>query len=61
MLTLDIDDPVLCIYEQQKLFDFELNWFNGIKRLREIYNFTESDGEISEMSRSSGSTLFVRR
>ena len=40
ILTLDVQDPVQLMYNQQKLFEYEKNWFNEVCRLRIKYGIS---------------------
>ena len=51
ILTLDENDPVRCAYNQQKLFPYEKNWYNEVILLRSKFELTETDDEISVMSK----------
>lgn len=51
ILTLQDDDPVKLTYEQQSRFEYECNWYNEVKCLRDKYSFTVTDNEIKEMSK----------
>ena len=51
ILTLDETDPVRCAYNQQKLFPYEKNWYNEVLSLRSTYELTETDEEISIISK----------
>ena len=50
ILTLDAEDPVYLSYNQQKLFEFEKNWYNEVMQLRSKYGLTQTDDEIGKMS-----------
>ena len=51
ILTLDVSDPVHQAYNQQKLFEFEKNWYNEVKVLRVKFELLESEDEIMSMSK----------
>ena len=51
ILNLEETDPVFLDYCQQKLFEYEKNWFNEVVALRDKYDISESDDQIREMSR----------
>ena len=51
ILNLEETDPVFLVYCQQKLFEYEKNWFNEVVGLRDKYGISETDEQIREMSR----------
>ena len=51
ILSLDDDDPVLQDYNQQKIFEYEGNWYNEVIILRGRYELLETDAEIISMSK----------
>ena len=52
ILTLGDDDPVKLTYYQQLKLTYEPNWANNIKHIRTIYELSETDLEISGMSKN---------
>ena len=51
ILSLDDEDPVLQDYNQQKIFEYEGNWYNEVNALRNKYGIQETDEEIITMSK----------
>ena len=51
ILTLDAIDPVLQSYHQQKVFEYEKNWYNEVKNLRIRYELQETDEDIANLSK----------
>ena len=51
ILSLDEGDPVFLAYSQQKLFEFEKNWFNEVEALKEQYGILETENQIKGMTR----------
>ena len=60
ILTLENCDPVLQSYHQQKMFPFENNWFNEVSDLRNKYGLTESDVNISQMSKEKWKSIVLK-
>ena len=60
ILSLDAEDPVYLCYHQQKLFEFEKNWYNEVVGLRARYELLETDDEIAKLSREEWKAV-VRR
>ena len=52
ILTLEPDDPVKQIYEQQKYYHFEKNWASEVRELLVKYGIDIDENEISRLSRS---------
>ena len=61
ILSLESWDPVLQSYQQQKMFPFENNWFNEVSDLRSRYGLTESEADISEMSKERWKSIVTRK
>ena len=57
ILTLDVSDPVHQAYNQQKLFEFEKNWYNEVKMLRRKFELQESEEEIMRMSKEKWNSI----
>ena len=51
ILTLEEDDPVYLAYCQQKLFEFEKNWYNEVETLRTKYGINKSNEQIKRITR----------
>ena len=51
ILHLDESDPVKKVYYEQLKFEHESNWGNEVKKLRSLYDITETDPEIEEHSK----------
>ena len=51
ILTLEDDDPVKMMYDNQKKLPGERNWYNGVKKLLEEYNITMSEEDIKDKSK----------
>ena len=51
ILKLDESDPVFLAFSQQKLFQFEKNWFNEVEALKVKYGIIETEDQIRGMSR----------
>ena len=57
ILTLKEGDPVREAYNQQKLFSYESNWYNEVIALRSKYGLTQTDEEISLLSKEKWKSL----
>ena len=51
VLSLDTNDPVKKVYEEQLKLSHEGNWANEMKNLRTRYNIVVEDGEVSRWSK----------
>ena len=51
VLSMQNDDPVRVMYKEQLKFEYEKNWSNGVKALRQKYDIDENDAEIANMSK----------
>ena len=53
ILNLDPTDPVKLVYYEQLKYEFEENWANEVKKIREYINLPSDDDSIRELSKSS--------
>ena len=51
ILTLPSDDPVICVYNEQKLYTNEPNWYNEIVELLKYYSIIDDEETIKSMSK----------
>ena len=51
ILTMEKNDPVRKIYDQQKKFQFEKTWYNEVKNLLKMYSLEYDEGAISELKK----------
>ena len=61
ILTLDESDPVYQAYNQQKLFEFEKNWYNDVKKLRLKFELQESEAEIMALSKEKWNSIVTEK
>ena len=60
ILTLPIDDPVYRVYNEQKLYTCEPNWYNEVMELLQYYNITNDEEAIKLMSKDKWKALTKR-
>ena len=56
ILKLDQTDPVKVVYIEQLKYEYEENWAQEVKKMRESINLDTDDDSISELSKSSWKT-----
>ena len=61
ILTLDKSDPVYQAYNQQKLFEFETNWYNDVKKLRLKFELQETEAEIMALSKEKWNSVVTMK
>ena len=57
ILTLDKSDPVYQAYNQQKLFEYEDNWYNNARKLRLKFELQETEAEIMTLSKEKWNSI----